>query len=619
MLNSLRSEAKSNLTTYFIYTISTLIAIVIPIFASHYVNSVYDTTYFVTNGLRIAEGQIPYKDFILVHNPGSFLIIGMLFKIFGTSYFSLVGWMIFVQIFSMIFTFVILNHFISIKYLRLFFAFLSAFTMPYSVVAANNYDSDSTFFILFCLAVLLRNFNKPKPKEFVLLGFLTFVIFIIKQNVGGFFILAMILIIFKNYNFKIIKYFALGLSICGTIFFCFLYLFSDIANWWRYGVVFAAQQRLGDPFGPVKKIFDSSTEVKEILIAAVISILAYSLSRNLKQQINFPFFAFPLILAVTALIKSLINFMRHFSTQLPQIEISGWGGSLYYTTVNQTFWLVIFLAVPILLNRPLLKNSKSAVILICVTTLYSALLSQGINGSTYGNSILFVLIPMLLVGDKSKTLAFKMPKKNTKNAATIIRIERKIFRSKAFEKINLVTFVTFITLFAITFGITGLTNGRLGFVDLRGEVQRNSSIQWIGNPGSFLPEQNYARDILKKYNDKYDGIVFIPGAEFGYLLSGIAPTADVHTFDGTTNPYGADQQFFLECNKVQLVAYNSHNSVSMYFDFNVSKWPPPSNYSYLERVGPFDLYVRKFETKKFTSKGLCPTTSKFYRENGSNG
>ena len=97
-------KRRSNLWPRVALFVSLVISISIPWIASHNVNSLYDTSYFLTNGLRISHGQIPYKDFILVHNPGSFLIIGLLFKIFGAKYYILLLWMSFVQSVSLLIT-----------------------------------------------------------------------------------------------------------------------------------------------------------------------------------------------------------------------------------------------------------------------------------------------------------------------------------------------------------------------------------------------------------------------------------------------------------------------------------------------------------------------------------
>ena len=67
--------------------------------SSHQVNSLYDTSYFLTNGLRIAEGQIPYRDFVLIHNPGTFYIIAFFILVFGNVYWPMIAWMCFSNLF----------------------------------------------------------------------------------------------------------------------------------------------------------------------------------------------------------------------------------------------------------------------------------------------------------------------------------------------------------------------------------------------------------------------------------------------------------------------------------------------------------------------------------------
>ena len=85
----------------FSYLCSLLVAFALPLIQSHKTNSIYDISYMITNWYRITEGQLPYRDFILVHNPGSFLIGGLLFKIFGTSYLVVVAWMCFVNLLTL--------------------------------------------------------------------------------------------------------------------------------------------------------------------------------------------------------------------------------------------------------------------------------------------------------------------------------------------------------------------------------------------------------------------------------------------------------------------------------------------------------------------------------------
>ena len=587
--------------------IGLLIAIAIPWIASANVNSLYDTSYFLTNGLRISHGQIPYKDFILVHNPGSFLIIGALFKVFGTSYLVLLLWMSFVQAASLLITQRIFKAIGISHSLRNYLTVISAFVMPYSIVAANNYDSDSSFFILLSIFALLMSLNNPTRKNLFTLGFLGFLPFIIKQNVGGVMIIILTIIIVRNFTIKNLQIYALGLLTASGIFFGYLAILGNISNWWTYSVVFAAQQRLGDPFLPVKLIKESNSEVRLILFLTISGLVVYWLSQVKSRQFVLAYLMLPAVVAVFYLAQNLYVFAREFSTSNNQLMITGVGGNLFYLSINHIFWMILFLSLPMLVKSDPLKGRKSSIVLICISILYAALLSQGINGSTYGNAIFLVLILVVLIVPNSK------PELKSPNNRKDKKGNQRSLDLRSFHRIGEVVFVVLITLTTIVFGLTGLTNGRLGFVDLKGMPQSNESIRWIKTPGSFLPEQTVAKTILHKYGKSNENIVFIPGAELGYFLMDSPPTADVHTFDGTTNPYGADIAYFLECNQVELIAFNSHNSVSMYFEFNWTKWPPPMNYKFLEKVGPFDLFLRTFQTSKYTEGGACPSTSLFER------
>lgn len=598
-------KAQSGLSEKISLVFGALIAIIIPFIASANVNSIYDTSYFLTNGLRISHGQIPYKDFILVHNPGSFLIIGFLFKILGTSYFVLLFWMSLVQTASLVITQNVFKTIgISLR-MRNYLTVFSAFVMPYSIVAANNYDSDSTFFILLSILALSRSITNPSPRNLFILGFLTFLPFVIKQNVGGVLIITISIIVVRNFRFMSQQFYALGLLAMGGIFFGYIAILGSINNWWSYSVVFAAQQRLGDPFLPIKLIKASNPEIKLILLLTFCGLALYLLSGSKAKKFILVYFSLPAVIATVFLTQNLYIFVRGFSIQSDQLLITGIGGHLFYSSINHIFWMIIFLSFPILIKSNFLRGFKSSIVFVCVGILYAALLSQGINGSTYGNAIFLLIILVVLIESNSENKQNRLKKSKNKEK------KQGSLDLRKFNGLSQFVFVVLISLTTLMFGITGLTNGRLGFVDLKGTPQSNESISWIRTPGTFLPEQTMAKDILNRYSKSFENIVFIPGAELGYLLMDSPPTADVHTFDGTTNPYGVDIAYFLECNLVELIAFNSHNSVSMYFDFDWKKWPPPKNYKFLEKVGPFDLFLRTSQTSYYT--GGCPSTSRSER------
>jgi hypothetical protein len=122
----------------------------------------------------------------------------------------------------------------------------------------------------------------------------------------------------------------------------------------------------------------------------------------------------------------------------------------------------------------------------------------------------------------------------------------------------------------------------MGFIDLAGQKNGYDKLSWIRTPGTYLNEQADAVAILAKYGMNSSVIVFIPSAELGYFISGTPPLAEIHTFDATTNPYySEDLPLFFYCNDVDIIAYNSHNSVGMYQNFDWTQWPPPRNYVHI--------------------------------------
>jgi hypothetical protein len=60
---------------------------------THKVLALFDFTYYTDSAVRILNGQIPYRDFTLFANPGSFYELAGVFAVFGTSYEAVFGLM----------------------------------------------------------------------------------------------------------------------------------------------------------------------------------------------------------------------------------------------------------------------------------------------------------------------------------------------------------------------------------------------------------------------------------------------------------------------------------------------------------------------------------------------
>jgi len=297
---------------------SLTIALWAPLVQSHSVNSLYDISYMITNWFRIAEGQLPYRDFILVHNPGSFLWGGLLFRLFGASYFVVISWMCFVNLISVFLISRVLERLNIHPLFRLILLPLSSCALPYSVVASPNYDADATFAILLSLLFLLSLIKSSRntPSIWIFLGVVAVLPFTIKQNYGGAFLLSVVIALVLVRRFLSLTYFLLG-SILSISLLAVVMLFNGMLhNWWTYSVLFAAKNRLGNPFSPLDNLI-KHPNILEIGLTTLAFVLIY---RNaIKSFNNHRIFAAILVVlnmpTAKFLGESLIRFLQQYSAE----------------------------------------------------------------------------------------------------------------------------------------------------------------------------------------------------------------------------------------------------------------------------------------------------------------
>lgn len=597
---------------------SIFIALSTPMIQSRSVNSIYDISYMITNWFRISQGQIPYRDFILVHNPGSFLVGGLLFKFFGVSYIVVLSWMCFVNVCTLLLIEKTLNFFDLSKIQHAFVLLLSSFVLPYSVVTSPNYDADSTFAVLICVYLFVKLLRSQTTNTFAWVGFGTFSVipFFVKQNFGGAYLVSVFLVLvlagqFRN-TIKVLLGTSLGIFSCLILFF----VNGMLDSWWKYSIIFAARSRLGNPILPFESLL-AHPQFNSICLS-IFSIFFLYLRRLRKQGWEFTRgLAFVLLnlSSLVILIKNILTYIEQTSISSETVSRVASSGDLYYSSMHFIFWISWFLGLISLLIS--VKNFVLdgvgadelhlwAINVPFLACLYAALLSQGVEGSSYATGAMLVL----LITSSLRIIA-----------AHRLRIQRKVTKQKKFENFfggasTNVVIVTFSLFLVFVYSATSLNGGRLGFLDLRGELNSNSEIAWIRTPGDFLPDQEYSQHILEKYSGQEKVVVFIPSAEFGYVLSETPPLADIHTFDTTTNPYLSDLEMFLNCNLVEVIVYNSRNQVSMYQNFSWKDWPPNlRNYKFEESVGPFDIFTVTNRESLKPGNFRCPSTSFSQRAN----
>lgn len=592
--------------------LSCTIACAIPLFQTSNVSALYDISYMVTNWYRIAEGQIPYRDFILLPNLGHFLIGGLLFKLFGTSYFVVLIWMCFVNLVSIL----VLRRILKILGLSViqcsFSSLVLSFMLPYSISALPNYDADSSFLIILCIYFLMHLVSIKSLSRFAWfsLGVAGLVPFMIKQNVGIAFLVALVLALAIGLQLKQLSFFIAGTVLTIGVLALVMSLLGILANWWNYVFIFAADSRLGDPLKDLKSLPGNPQFIT--LVFAVFSLIFFFKVRLISHEHQLVLSLLIVALSCMAYFSLCESLIEYFSL-LPEVDTVAQAvltsSGLYNSTIFLLFWIPWFFgAVTCLsLSKELLGRKLSrekfmyvSLNLILLCSLYSALLSQGIQGSTYSNGSLLVLLFV-----SSLKLA---------GCSRLDRVgERGFqgnFRRSLLVKVVQVNYSTFLLILAIVYGASGLSGGRLGYIDLEGQRRSTSLVAWLKTPGEYLPDQKFAAGVVSKYSTDQTVVVLIPNAELAYVIADKPPLADLNQFDTTVNPYGDDLERFLNCNLVRVVAFNTRNQVYLYQGFTWKDWPPPlSKYELVESVGPFDVFVLSEGEFLAPQEFICPSTS----------
>lgn len=156
-----------------------------------------DEGWFIQMGLRLLQGEIPYKDFQTVYNPGSFLLNAFAFILFGDSVLASRLLAFFNSILSILLLLLLSK---ALKLGKMLQLLLVLFFVSWGPSHLNF-----TWPVVFCLttaitsAALIANQKNPTTKFFPLtLGLLAALTFVFKQNFGIAILLAQIIYFLLN-------------------------------------------------------------------------------------------------------------------------------------------------------------------------------------------------------------------------------------------------------------------------------------------------------------------------------------------------------------------------------------------------------------------------------------
>ena len=653
MLNKLNKKLSLTKDSLLIYLLLLAASSITPILVSRKFVAIHDLAYFLTNGLRISQGQFPYVDFITVHSPGSFYIISNFINLFGNTYLPIYLWMYFVNFISTLCIYNILKRlYVSNRFL---ISVLFGILGPYSFFSQIWYDSDSLFFLIISVYLLfyLKESNTNRFL-FFLTGVVSFLPYFVKQNIGLVTIVIVNLLFLFIYETRTINkfYFFFGQLFSIFSYFLFLYLNNAIESWYKYSFKYAVLSRhrsiIPDIF-PIKFIekYNFIFQFENLYYILYFLVVIFGSLALLKQieEIKFRIILSELLILIFCgilffdklVLNELINFISKFDI-------------FKFLFFNDNFLLSIFFILTALnllisnisiktyyLEKYFLYILNSIILWISFT--YFVSMFQGKNLKDFANIsfkynllfLFFLTFPIVLYSLKisleveKKYYLFVIPMlaylystslsqgvAGSLSAGTGILIVLFFIILSTFKESKIKQFTNYsIYLLSLALFVTAVFGSRYHFIKFENLESRFNEFTYMTLPSSHYKQQDYALDIIKNYSNDYEKIIFVPEATTAYFTANYYLKADVHTFDYVTNPYSFKYDIysikhFLECNSIDLVVVNKNNH-RVYFDEfttekNLDHYLGP-NYKLKDRYYDFLIYIR-FEVQSFNQE-LC--------------
>lgn len=485
----------------------------------------WDLSYLLDTSWRIALGQMPYRDFPLVHPPGTFLIQAALMRIFGRIAWAPIGYAAVVGGAATVLTWRILLRELERRVQGAWIAAL-ALAMPlcflgvYGVYPHPIYDCDCVFAVLVALFLLQRLIwgVERGRKSVRWLAFAAGVSAVVpcafKQNIGLPFLLVLVLGVLSLLVLQrgrgeedLLRHRALLwlLAGVGVALACAGLLVQFTAGWgnfWHWTVQFAGERRLPG-LGPML----ANYKQRQLLWALPALLLGYQQLKTHKsmreRRIGFAAILLPF---VTCLI---LFFLVDGLDDQADVLLTLWPMLLLAAALQAIYELRKGLASRTLTLRGLMP-------FLLLAAIHGALLSQQLWGSTYAIWPLLLLLVAMLLGALPTAADWVVPWIGGVVGAVLL----------------------------ICGAVYAAGHDRLSYLnDLYGPVVHASlpALRGMSAPGPYLADFGELVRFADREIPREDGILLLPGEEPFFFASGRVPLFPVQIFDHTTDPYSAEE------------------------------------------------------------------------------
>ena len=477
----------------------------------------YDLSGVLEPAMRIAQGDLPYRDFPFPYAPLTFMTQAAVIKLTGAVYWHHIAYSCIIAGLATVLAWRIMTAIFTdrIRLPRLtafLLAIPSVILGVYCVFPHPFYDPDATFVVLLCVFVMLRLERKDFPPIRTLMtGALLVLPLFFKHNIGLAFLgstgLALLILTLRGLWQKTpVRGYLLLIagSLAGFgIALLILHYTVGIETYKYWTLTFAALRR-------TPSFSDMLSVYADRLVPVWLALLfggAFLMRQNAGVR-RWPAVIATAMMTVPFVWPVIYLFLDTDASERAERLVGVWPVTM----------IVSFALAYVFVRR--LKGIIAALPFIHIATTHGVFMSQQLWGSTYGIwpvlSILIALMLIMLVDSDA--------------------------RPRAFEVTVLAAFASLAISVAGAFYI--YSNERLDYVNFDdGEMQHSTlpQLQGMSMRGDWIPDF----EELVRYTDanipKDAGVLYLPGEDLFYYTTGRHPHFPVMLFDVTNNPYSADE------------------------------------------------------------------------------
>ena len=486
----------------------------------------WDLSYLLDTSWRIALGQVPYRNFPLVHPPLTFLIQAALMRIAGRAYEAQIAYAAVVGGFGTVISWRIIFRILREKIIWAWPVSL-ALAAPLCVLGVYGiyphpiYDCDSAFAVLIAIFLLQRLAQETHTGWRVwlrcaLTGVTLVLPLLFKQNIGLPFLLVVVAGLFLLFIASQLptrgQVLWPGVLLPGELLWIFtgaafavilaaflIHRTAGLGNYFHWTVTFAGQRRLPG-LGDMLAVYRQSSFLWTIPTFGVGLLLMHTrwITKGWGRLLA-------LALAAAPFIGSLIFLVI-------QDDLDERGDNLL------ALWPLLLLAALLFALSELRKGITLARLLavFILAAIHGTFLSQQLWGSTYA---IWPLLMILIAG-----VLASLPRNTGWPVAALAA-------------------VIGIT-FTVCGGLYAVGHERLNYIQLpEGSPQHATlpALRGLSAPGPFLSDFEELARFADREIPAQDGILLLPGEEPFYFATGRTPQFPVQIFDRTADPYSPAQ------------------------------------------------------------------------------